>query len=309
MMVEPDIDGGGGLQSSSSNEPADDSRGGPPHQNPPPGNTITQAVMLPPDFFFESWHHYDTDEFCPQEQEKAALEALRQAEEEGVDEMHLRRQKEQHERTKRGEQEPMIALKVPFPAGGRASKYPRITYSLPTGHNYKKEDVASMRAVHSLYTAFRQDTSFCHKYRIIGSALHPKYPGTLLVLVHGEDEHYVPEYWPEHVNHGDMEICQETYNKHPVDKNFLRLEIFFEHDAQIMIDNCLSHGKGIPPRYLWMHRVLTLRRALPTHQEQVANVGKALLRLALAVGDLGFATTQHRVFFFISNLSCTFCMI
>lgn len=39
-----------------------------------------------------------------------------------------------------------------------------------------------MRAVNQLYAKFQADTEFHHKYQVIGSALHPGYVGTILVL-------------------------------------------------------------------------------------------------------------------------------
>jgi len=242
-----------------------------------------QVVMLEPDFFFKSWHHYDSDNFCPQEQEKAAYEAMKQADQE----KHMQKVLEDHQ-TSAPNPQPMIALRVPAPGKklGTNKQYPRLHTTVPTGHNYKKECVASMRAVNQLYAKFQADTEFHHKYQVIGSALHPGYVGTILVLCESPDEkHEVPEFYPEEKNHGPMELCEVTYNKSPVDKAFLRIQSTFAHDAQLMIATCLEHGQKLPPRYLWMQRVLQLREAMPKHQETVGNLGKALLRMALCVGD------------------------
>ncbi|CAD7976444.1 unnamed protein product [Amoebophrya sp. A25] len=236
-----------------------------------------QAVILPPDFFHKSWHFFNTDDFCPIEQEKAALEAM-----ELDNETHIERLDREHRRSLQDKRPPLV-LKVPQP-GGASKGPPRLQHKIPRGHNYHREDVGGLQEIRELYHQFLNDTAFCVKYNIVGSNLHPGYPGSLLVLVDAPEETFLPKFYPEHRNDEAMETCPVTFNQHPVNKTFLQIHPYYEPDAELLVRSFTDYGKKLPPRYIWMQRLLNLKKCLPTSQERTASVGKAALSMALALG-------------------------
>lgn len=251
---------------------------------------IVESVIVDQSFFHDSWHHYTSDEFCPQEQEVTAYRALQKhATRKGRE--HIREKEKEHRVTSPSRKDPHRLL-IPVKNMSRdPTLAPRLQRKVKPIHEFEFGNLRHLQLVNDLYQQFMEDTAFCHRWRIIGGTLHPRYPGTLLVLVDAHENFKIPEFYPEIRNYA-VSTCPLTGVKVPENKSFLHIHPYYEHEAELLIKSYRNRCEIVPTRYMWLEKLLQLQKTVPTHQEQLSTFGKAFLRLGFAMDRAEFEEAE-----------------